>query len=377
MKLLEIHTLKSLPVSCVNRDDANQAKTAIFGGVRRARISSQCYKRAIRQKAIALDPENFYGCRLDLGRQNDADLAKNLQLYCQENGFPKSLWEGIDAEIVAKFRKDFFKKPKKDTDGKNSSDAMIFISPMEIMACSQGNWKTAVGADIALFGRMVAGNPAFNVEAAASFSHALSTHRVDPDADFFTCVDDLVAASEDGAGAGHLNLQSFQSATYYYYIAINLDMLFDEKHLNYMKEEKRGEFLKKFLEAVIESQPSAKQHSMNCETRPTVLAIVREGAPMQLCNAFERPIQAPREGGYLAPSLRMLLQEWKFAKKQWGLDGTNGWTLCEISEYCKICEEASARPVGLGNFLEQVSKCCLDLVTNGIASKLNGGFANG
>ena len=47
---LEFHILQSFPVSCLNRDDMNQVKTAIIGGTKRARISSQSFKRAIRMQ---------------------------------------------------------------------------------------------------------------------------------------------------------------------------------------------------------------------------------------------------------------------------------------------------------------------------------------
>lgn len=48
-KLVELHFLQSFPPSCINRDGNNSPKDCTFGDVRRARISSQCLKRAIRQ----------------------------------------------------------------------------------------------------------------------------------------------------------------------------------------------------------------------------------------------------------------------------------------------------------------------------------------
>ena len=45
---LNIHILISHSPSCLNRDDMNMQKSAIFGGKRRVRISSQSLKRAIR-----------------------------------------------------------------------------------------------------------------------------------------------------------------------------------------------------------------------------------------------------------------------------------------------------------------------------------------
>ena len=45
---LEIHALQTVPPSNMNRDDAGTPKTALYGGVTRARVSSQSWKRAIR-----------------------------------------------------------------------------------------------------------------------------------------------------------------------------------------------------------------------------------------------------------------------------------------------------------------------------------------
>src|SRR5450756_1469422 len=75
MKLIELHILQSFPVSCLNRDDVGAPKTATFGGVTRARISSQCLKRAIRLHAKELSPELFAGERSKLIVQPIADAA--------------------------------------------------------------------------------------------------------------------------------------------------------------------------------------------------------------------------------------------------------------------------------------------------------------
>lgn len=49
MRHLELHILQSVPVACLNRDDFGSPKTALFGNVQRARVSSQCWKRAARE----------------------------------------------------------------------------------------------------------------------------------------------------------------------------------------------------------------------------------------------------------------------------------------------------------------------------------------
>ena len=45
---IEYHNLQSFPVTCLNRDDVGAPKTAVVGGVTRARVSSQCWKRQVR-----------------------------------------------------------------------------------------------------------------------------------------------------------------------------------------------------------------------------------------------------------------------------------------------------------------------------------------
>ena len=44
---VDIHVLQTVPPSCVNRDDTGSPKTAVYGGVRRARVSSQAWKRSM------------------------------------------------------------------------------------------------------------------------------------------------------------------------------------------------------------------------------------------------------------------------------------------------------------------------------------------
>lgn len=47
--LIEVHVLQNFAPSNLNRDDTGAPKDAFFGGTRRARVSSQCGKRAVRQ----------------------------------------------------------------------------------------------------------------------------------------------------------------------------------------------------------------------------------------------------------------------------------------------------------------------------------------
>ncbi|MFK9876842.1 type I-E CRISPR-associated protein Cas7/Cse4/CasC, partial [Klebsiella pneumoniae] len=68
---IEFHILQSFPVTCLNRDDVGAPKSAIVGGVSRARVSSQCWKRQVR---LAL-PD--FGIRLGVRSKKIASLLAN------------------------------------------------------------------------------------------------------------------------------------------------------------------------------------------------------------------------------------------------------------------------------------------------------------
>ena len=70
---------------------------------------------------------------------------------------------------------------------------------------------------------MVASDPSLNYDAAAQVAHAISTHSVQNEFDYFTAVDDL--SPEDNAGAGHLGTVEFSSSTLYRYATVNVDEL--------------------------------------------------------------------------------------------------------------------------------------------------------
>ena len=81
-------------------------------------------------------------------------------------------------------------------------------------------------ADIALFGRMLADNPLYNVEAAAQVAHAFTTHRVSVEDDFYTAVDDLKSANREAdRGAGFIGVQEYGAGIFYLYVCLDADQL--------------------------------------------------------------------------------------------------------------------------------------------------------
>ena len=290
---VDFHVLQTVPPSCINRDDTGSPKTAIYGGVTRARVSSQAWKHAMRQAFVEeslLDEE-------DVGKRT------------------KKVMELVEKEIAALApEKDAAKLAKKTLDNagikndEKGTKALFFISQAQIKVLAQlaveecadkKEYKkalsTAPSADIALFGRMVADDPSLNFDAAAQVAHSISTHAVQNEYDYFTAVDDCQA--EDNAGAGHLGTVEYNSATLYRYATVNVMEL--ERHLG---AKKAAEVVRSFGEAFIRSMPTGKQNTFANRTLPdAVYVTIREDQPVNLCGAFERAVRKSVEG-YAEPS---------------------------------------------------------------------------
>lgn len=320
MRHLELHIIQSVPVACLNRDDLNSPKTAIFGGVQRARVSSQSWKRAIREMAKEITPQYFKGERTRL-------LYDPLVHALKSAGASAAKADEAAKEIIDAL----VKIDSKSTD-KVKSTTLYFMSPLELETLAKAYVKTkdvkktlkAIdasalkdAADISIFGRMVANDHSLTVEAASMFSHALSTHKVDNEIDFFAAVDDLQPRGESGAGM--TSTLEYNSATYYRFAGLNLDMLADANHLASLSKDERKTVVRTFLETTIKAIPGARKNTMNSNTLPNyVLGIVREkGHPIQLVNAFENPVRSSQ--GYVVQSIEQLKGEYAKLSTAWGI----------------------------------------------------------
>lgn len=330
MKLIELHILQSFPVSCLNRDDMGSPKSAVFGGVKRARISSQCLKRAQRSLYKELLPEFAQGERTKL-------LASAFLAEINKREDASALPEDLHLTLASIWCKPDGKK--KAADGLPKATTLTYLSPAEmnamidavvavlaenpkakekdITAAANKAIKGALAkdaADIALYGRMVAGEPSLTTEGAAMFSHAISTHKSETELDFYSAVDDL--QPDDEVGAGMTGMLEFTSACYYRYLAINVDLL--KSHLASLSAEQMEAVLSAFIRAAVLAVPSARKNSMNASTVPSyVLGVVRDGHPIQLVNAFEDPVKSSK--GVTAPSISALKAEYSKLKDVWGL----------------------------------------------------------
>jgi CRISPR system Cascade subunit CasC len=330
MKLIELHILQSFPVSCLNRDDVGSPKTAAFGGVNRARLSSQSLKRSIREYAQDnLPSARFGGERTKLIVQPLADaLAKHGIVD------PKMALEHAK-NIADKLAKLDAKSPE------SKVGTLTFLAPSEIDAIatqvaallkadpkskdyekgldkSCKNAGLLDAADIALFGRMAASLPSLTLEGAAMFGHALSTHKSENDLDFYSAVDDR-KPKDDDAGAGMIGTLEFSSAVYYRYAALNLDLLADADHLARLSVPERCLVVDAFIRATLMAVPGARKNSMNAHTLPSfVLGIFKStGQPVQLINAFESPVRP--KSGLLDASVEALRAHHAKLKETWGI----------------------------------------------------------
>ena len=329
---IDVHALQTIPPSLVNRDDTGAPKTAIFGGFPRQRVSSQSWKRAIRRYFETHLDSSSVGFRtkyaLELIVNEVQRLAPDL---------PKG--QAIEgAEKVFKLAKIKLNDPKgTKLDGDDTSREklkntgyLLFLSPFQITNIAQAVIdadKSPIKAadakrllnsqhsiDIACFGRMVADNPSFNVDAAVQVAHALGIHESVPEFDYFTAVDD-VSEDRDDTGAGMLGTVQMMSSTLYRFATINVDSL----HANLGSTDAANAAIRAFLEAFVVSMPTGKQNTFANNTLPELVYVaVRDDRSVSLVNAFEDPVMATTEASRRILGAERMAQEESEIEKNYG-----------------------------------------------------------
>lgn len=287
---LDIHILQTVPPSCVNRDDTGSPKTARYGGVTRARVSSQAWKRAVRLMFRDMFPKDEVGIRT----KRAVELVKErITALKPDADKPEKLAADALSNAGVKLAKD-----------NAGTDALFFLSAAQASALAKlavagendkNAYKQALkdnpSVDIALFGRMVASDPSLNYDAAAQVAHAISTHEVRNEFDYFTAMDDL--APEDNAGAAHLDTTEFNSCTMYRYATAGIHEL-----AGHLGAEEAVRAAVNFVRAFCLSMPTGKQNSFANRTAPEAAYVtIRGDQPVNLAGAFERPVRS-FAGGY-------------------------------------------------------------------------------
>ena len=328
--VIDIHALQTVPPSLINRDDTGAPKSAIFGGVPRQRVSSQSWKRAIRRYF----EDNF-------DAQQIGDRSKRLP----EKIALRLIDAGLERDEAVKRVEDLFKaagiktaidKPKKndDSDDKPSpyprTGYLLFLSQQQIDRAveellaregekpSKGDAKAILdtdhSVDMAMFGRMVADDAAYNVDASVQVAHAIGIHGSTPDFDYFTAVDDLAEEGEE-TGAGMIGTVQMMSSTMYRYATINFDGL--KKNLD--SADAASLAVEHFIEAFVSSMPTGKINTFANQTLPELVYVaVRDTRPVSLVNAFEVPVEAEQGASRRKVAVDRLAQEARDVESVYG-----------------------------------------------------------
>lgn len=335
--LLELHILQNFAPSNLNRDDTGSPKTCEFGGYRRARISSQAIKRAIRREFDVSDlvPEELRAIRskrfvekiadglVRLGRANEAapgvaeaGLALLDIALAKDNKTQYLLYLGaaeIDRIVAfcdAQWQPLAAAAAEKKAAKKGGQDDAAKKLAKEL----QGALDGGRASDLALFGRMLADLPERNIDAACQVAHAISTHQVSSEFDYYTAVDDL--KPEDTAGADMIGTVEFNSACYYRYANIDLGQL--TRNLG-GDSALAADTVRAFLVASRDAIPTGKQNSFAARNAPSfIMTVVRPAGAWSLANAFVNPVR-PAGEGLIANSIAALDRHWGDLTSAYGL----------------------------------------------------------
>ena len=301
---VDLHVLQTVPPSNINRDDTGSPKTAKYGGVTRARVSSQSWKSAMREYFKQHEDKEALGIRTKKIVQSlaqeimkkDSSIDEERSLELAEKIFKQAKISTKDQEAKALFFLGGKQQGKLASYGLEHAEDLDAKEIKNILKANQS-------IDIALFGRMVADSPELNVDASSQVAHAISTHEIATEFDFFTAVDDLTA--NDETGAGMLGTVEYNSSTLYRYANVAVHEL--KSQLN-NDNDALIEALKLFVKAFVLSLPTGKINTFANQTIPDALiAGIRTDRPVNLVNAFENPVKS--KNGYLAESICKLEME--------------------------------------------------------------------
>ncbi|ASR35275.1 type I-E CRISPR-associated protein Cas7/Cse4/CasC [Prauserella marina] len=314
--IVDIHVIQTVPPSNINRDDTGSPKTAVYGGKRRARVSSQAWKRATRD-----DFSSFLDLS-ELGMRTKRVVELLTESIQKQDTDLVDQAEELATEVLSKAGIKLKAARKKDAP--QEAGYLLFLSNNQIEALAElavdaaHNGDGTVSkqdakaradrqhsVDIALFGRMVADDADLNVDAAAQVAHALSVHEVSNEYDYYTAVDDHKRADEEeDAGAGMIGTVEFNSSTLYRYATVDVDRLRD--NLGDVEATRRA--VVAFARSFVTSMPTGKQNTFANRTLPdAVLILVRDTQSMNLVGAFEEVVDERESSGRIGSALTRLV----------------------------------------------------------------------
>lgn len=308
--LIDFHIIQSFGVSCLNRDDTGAPKTAFIGGTQRARVSSQCWKRAIR--GFMHDRGLTVGIRT---KDPSSVLKTRMKTSCAN----KKLAEKCAASFISMFYgKQDEKKPAlfifspEELDMIVDAYRKVNFNPSKVTEKDLPSMLHKEGmdaVDIIAFGRMCAQNPQFNVSGAMHFGHAISTHEARLEGDYFTAGDDLMTSG----GSGFLGMSYFTSATFYRYVSINVT-----EFLRYMGKADCIKTIETLVYALLCAVPGARRSGMAAGGAWDYgMAVIRnQGQPITMDYAFDEAIRAKNGSGFSKPSIAALKEYARVVRKK-------------------------------------------------------------
>ncbi|WP_326804606.1 type I-E CRISPR-associated protein Cas7/Cse4/CasC [Streptomyces sp. NBC_01788] len=354
---LDVHALQTVPPSNLNRDDTGAPKTAVYGGVPRARVSSQAWKRATRTyfKDEHLLDASELGVRTKkiveavAGRITalDPSLAGETALRIADETVNAA---GLKTEVPkrkAAAAKDGEPEPApqskylvflsaRQLDGlarlavEGAADITAYLKDKENKGRAKQIADTHHSVDIALFGRMVADDADINVDAAVQVAHAISVHRVENESDYYTAVDDENTDAETGAGM--IGTVDFNSATLYRYAALGVHQLAANLGQSLRDDKPRTDPVRRAVEAFVHgfvaSLPTGKINTFGHHTLPdAVIVKLRTTRPVSFVAAFEDPVRG-EAGGYVREASERLAEYIPDIERAYGDDdSTLTWVL--------------------------------------------------
>ncbi|SEG93902.1 CRISPR system Cascade subunit CasC [Thermomonospora echinospora] len=356
--ILELHALQTVPPSNLNRDDTGTPKTAVYGGVRRARVSSQSWKRATRRTFHDLLDPSELGVRTKRVAELLAGRIRGLDDSIEEAEAWALAAETIQAATGSKIeppkRKASAKADGPDPapeskylmflsarqlDGlaelavKGRDDIKAFLKDKDNKAEAKQIANSRHSVDIALFGRMVADGADINVDAAAQVAHAISVHQVENESDYYTAVDDHKEREDDDLGAGMIGTVEFNSATLYRYAAVDVDLLSRNLGKGQREDEPLTEPVRRAVEAFVQgfitSLPTGKLNTFGNHTLPDAVVVkIRSTRPISFVGAFEEPCRADQAaGGHVREASERLARYVPEIERAYGADNAKTWVL--------------------------------------------------
>lgn len=347
---IQLHLLTAYPPANLNRDDLGRPKTAIMGGAKRLRVSSQSLKRTWRTSALF---EEALG-------QHRGQRTKRVGIEAEQRLLDKGVkdkdaraWATEIAKVfgdVAKNELETSQLVHIGPEEQTAVDALVDTLAAENRAPDKDDLKLLrhrpAAADIALFGRMLAAVPEYNVEAACQVAHAITVHAAEVEDDYFTAVDDLNTGDEH-RGAAHVGEAGFGAGLFYSYVCIDRRQLVENLRGNTGLADRA---IAALVEAAVRTSPKGKQNSFGSRAHASyVLAEVGDQQPRSLSAAFLKPVTGQDQAD---AAVRRLEAQAKAFDAAYGAGAERRFVVSALPDYAGPALEGDVRTDNLGELTE-------------------------